>query len=243
MARETELFDLIDGEWQRLQPNLLGPFTTQTFRSLIESEAAHVWEVLVERYGPGGKGSGSYYSPANILFNYLRDKARKGVVVNRGYVPSLLGWGSPIVIQWELANQVAPPPTEEDRSFIEGKTTLRTHLVRERAAGLRNHLLRARQSAGLSCDICGVTGDDLDEGVREALFEAHHASAPLSDGETKTTRIEDMALLCACCHRLLHRVVLVRKQWVSIPEARKLIGNRNSCAFAMPGAQEGILRS
>ncbi|MCA1490477.1 hypothetical protein I6F11_06025 [Ensifer sp. NBAIM29] len=235
MARGTELFDLIDGEWQRLQPHLIGSFTTQTFRSLIESVAPHVWTVLVDRYGPGGKGSGSFYSPANILFNYLRDKAKKGVVANRGYVPSLLGWGSPIVIQWELANQVAPPPAEEDRSFIEGRATLRTHLVRERAAGLRNHLLKARQSVGLSCDVCGVTGDDLDEDIRESMFEAHHASAPLSDGEEKMTKIDDMALLCACCHRLLHRLVSVRNQWVSIPEARKLVGNRKLSTGAMFG--------
>ncbi|MCA1442685.1 hypothetical protein I6F07_21170 [Ensifer sp. IC4062] len=225
MARGTELFDLIDGEWLRLQPHLVGSFTTQTFRNLIEGEAPHVWAVLVERYGPGGKGSGSYYSPSNILFNYLRDKASKGVVVNRGYVPSSLGWGSHIVIQWELANQVAPPPTEEDRSFIEGKKTLRAHLVRERAAGLRNHLLKARQSAGLSCDVCGVTGNDLNDDVRDAMFEAHHASAPLSDGEET---IDDMALLCACCHRLLHRLVSVRDQWVSVREARELIGSRSS---------------
>ncbi len=228
MARVTELFDLIDGEWQGLQPHLAGSFTTQTFRSLIESEAAHVWAVLVARYGPGGKGSGNYYSPSNILFNYLRDKARNGVVANRGYVPSLPGWGSGIVVQWELASQIAPPATEEDRAFIEGKKTLRTHLVRERATGLRSHLLMARQPAGLSCDVCGATGNDVDGDIRDAMFEVHHASAPFSDGEEKKTTIDDLALLCACCHRLIHRLVSMRGQWVSISEAQELIGKRNS---------------
>lgn len=228
MAQGTELFDLINGEWQRLQPHLVGSFTTQTFRKLIESEAPQVWSTLVNRYGPGGKGSGNYYSPSNILFNYLRDKARKGDVVNRGYVPSLRGWGSHIVVQWELANQVLPPATEEDREFIEGKKTLRAHLVRERAVGLRGHLLRARLPTGLSCDICGVTGIELEEDIRDAVFEVHHASAPLSDGGEKRTTIDDLALLCACCHRLIHRLVSVRGQWVSISEAQELIGKRNS---------------
>lgn len=227
MARETELFDLIDGVWQGLQTRLVGPFTTQTFRRLIETEAPRVWEVLVERYGPGGKGSGNYYSPSNILFNYLRDKADKGVVANRGYVPSMPGWGSRIVIQWELANQVAPPPTDEDRSFIEGREDLRIHLVRERAAGLRKHLLKARKPYGLSCGICGATGDHLDEDIRDAMFEAHHASAPLANGKVRNTTIDDMALLCACCHRLLHRLVSSRGRWVSLSEAQELIGNRN----------------
>ncbi|MBY5487829.1 hypothetical protein E0H36_37160 [Rhizobium leguminosarum bv. viciae] len=84
----AELFGMLDDEWEGLQPYLGGTFTTQTFRSAVEQNAPHAWAKLVERYGRGGKGSGKYYSPSNILYNYLNDKARNSLIIRRGFVPS-----------------------------------------------------------------------------------------------------------------------------------------------------------
>lgn len=211
---------MLDEAWEDVSPYLVGPFTTQDFQKLVEEKAPLAWGKLVERYGSGGKGNGHFYSPNNTLNFYLKDKAKTSKLEQYGFVSSSSGWGSHVVSLWELAGTKALPPTEEDKGFIEGKQVLRTHLVRERSPGLRQLLLDSRRASGLSCDICETSGEVYDDDIRTALFEAHHKTAPLAvTGETKTT-VEDMSLLCASCHRLIHRLVSARGRWFSIEEAR-----------------------
>lgn len=112
---------------------------------------------------------------------------------------------------------------EEDAEFAEGATATVVHLRRERARKIRPALLAKRaQSNSLHCDACGLKppmGGDL----AVAVFEAHHV-VPLSQGATKT-RLEDMALLCANCHRLIHRVMAKERRWLPVPEFSKLLTN------------------
>jgi predicted HNH restriction endonuclease len=176
----------------------------------------------VERWGPGGKGSGNFYSPANVLNNYLKEKTRNALLVDKRFVPSTKGWGAAVVNQWQFVAAEDLPASEEDWQFAEGKQILKLHLFRERDAGVRKALLRTRAGTGLSCDMCGTTGDHLDAGIRDAMFEAHHANAPISDGE-RSTKKDDMALLCACCHRLVHRLIRTKGEWVSIKQAKGML--------------------
>jgi hypothetical protein len=203
---------------------LAAPFTTQTFRNVVEKKAPAVWAEAVRQYGPGGKGSGNFYSPANILFNYLNNKVRKKVLIKHGFVPSAAGWGISKVMLWELADIKTPPPFQEDKVFIEGGQSLRLHLVRERAPGLREHLLTFRGPNGISCDLCAETGSHFDEDIRSAIFEAHHSAAPLASTGKSETSLEDIALLCAVCHCAIHRLVNVRGRWFNIEEARQALG-------------------
>jgi 5-methylcytosine-specific restriction protein A len=220
---EEDVFPMLERHWASIRSKLVGPFTTQTVRALVEEEAPDVWAEMVRRWGPGGRGSGNFYSPANVLYNYLNDKARNQIVVRLGFVPADKGWGTWQVMQWELAGGTVLPPTEEDIEFADGKQKFRTHLIRERAVGVRKQLLKARKAAGLSCDVCGTTGSEFDDDIRSAIFEAHHNTAPVAAGERRIT-INDMALLCACCHRALHRLVKARKQWFTIEQAREPLG-------------------
>lgn len=218
------IFPMLEEHWESIRSKLIGPFTTQTFRTLVEEEAPDVWAEMVRRWGPGGMGSGNFYSPANVLYNYLNDKARKQIAVIRlGFVPAAKGWGTRRVMQWELVGGTILPPTQEDIEFVEAKQKYRTHLVRERAPGIRDELLKQRKATGLSCDLCKRTGSEFEESIRNAIFEAHHNTAPVSAGE-RTTKIGDMALLCACCHRAVHRLVTVRKHWFTLEEAREPLG-------------------
>ncbi|KXG85799.1 HNH endonuclease [Agrobacterium bohemicum] len=223
MTTRTRLyFDLLDGVWDDIRGRLSGTFTTQEFQRLLEASAPDVWAPFVEKWGPGGKGSGNFYSPANVLNNYLKDKTRSGELLNLRFVPSAQGWGARVVNRWQFVVADDIPASEEDWEFTEGRKILRSHLFTERAAGVRKKLLRSRGRAGLFCDICETTGEHLSAGLRDALFEAHHSSAPMSNGE-RTTRKDDVALLCACCHRLLHRLVLVSGNWVMVSEAKALL--------------------
>lgn len=115
------------------------------------------------------------------------------------------------------------PLPDEDEEFSEGKSATKLHIRRERNSRLRKKLIALRlKQGGISCDLCTVDGSKIDSAIRDSMFECHHITPLSIVGETKTN-LKDMALVCANCHRLLHRVMVVRKQWLSIEEAKNFI--------------------
>jgi len=128
-----------------------------------------------------------------------------------------------ILIRQSIAIIDDLPLTEDEEEFSEGKSATKVHIRRERSRKLRMELIALRlKQGGLSCDLCAIDGSKINPAMRDSMFESHHI-IPLSVvGETKT-KVKDMALLCANCHRLLHRAIAKRKQWLSIEEAKGLL--------------------
>jgi predicted HNH restriction endonuclease len=89
----------------------------------------------------------------------------------------------------------------------EGRRLLVAHFVRERRPNLieaRKRVERVERGV-LTCGVCELTSDQLPAEIGEACFEVHH-TVPLSDRLTPSpTRLADLALLCANCHRMIHR--------------------------------------
>ena len=114
-------------------------------------------------------------------------------------------------------------PDEEDIEFYEGRLLTRAHLRRERNRRLRVELLRRRREKdAVVCDLCGQRHLDVAPEFREIAFEGHHVT-PIAVAGYGPTRLSDVALLCATCHRLIHRVIAKRRRWLTISEARALI--------------------
>ncbi|ANJ66225.1 HNH endonuclease [Halothiobacillus diazotrophicus] len=112
--------------------------------------------------------------------------------------------------------------------FPEGKVVTETHLRRERSPKLRARLIEQRKkSNALACEICGSKPPATSEAIEDAMFEAHHM-IPLAASQERQTKLKDMALLCANCHRMLHRAISVEKRWLSIAEARSLLFGGNN---------------
>lgn len=109
----------------------------------------------------------------------------------------------------------------EDAEFYEGRLPTQKHLRRERSSSLRRALLKKRADT-LACDVCGETHETLPPDLRASAFEAHHVIPIASVGES-ATRLADVALTCATCHRLLHRLIAIKRRWVGIAEAKALI--------------------
>ncbi|WP_201770552.1 HNH endonuclease [Sorangium cellulosum] len=87
-----------------------------------------------------------------------------------------------------------------------------------------------RRKAGRPrCEICNRTHSSEAAQLHEAVYEAHHL-VPLSAGQERTTRLEDMALLCANCHTMIHRAIAQAKRWLSIHEAKVKIFGKASLA-------------
>jgi len=122
-------------------------------------------------------------------------------------------------------DQDATPSVEEadDIEFYEGRLLTQKHIRRERSAGLRKALLKKRrQGDAMHCDICGATHTALPTELRAAAFEAHHIVPIAAVGEG-ATKLSDVALVCAICHRVLHRLISLRRVWIGLTEAKTLI--------------------
>jgi hypothetical protein len=84
----------------------------------------------------------------------------------------------------------------------EGRRRLILHLQRERnQTVVRN---KKKHAASLDCEVCGFSFRSAYGGAASQYCEVHHL-LPLSEVELATqTRLEDLAILCANCHRVVH---------------------------------------
>ena len=94
-----------------------------------------------------------------------------------------------------------------DASATEGQRYLRAHYMRERSSRLRQDKLRTFRKAhgALFCELCGYKASAYaPELFTDRAFEVHHKS-PLADAiEPVRTTLDDLAVLCANCHRAVH---------------------------------------
>ena len=118
-----------------------------------------------------------------------------------------------------------PDASADEATFPEGRKVFRQHQERERNQAIvrRAKALREKQDPDLRCDVCGFSFVQVYGTVGKGFVEAHHV-LPLAELESITeTRAEDLALVCANCHRMLHR----RRPWLSKAELRDLVRRPN----------------
>jgi hypothetical protein len=103
---------------------------------------------------------------------------------------------------------VRPPvAADTDLSAIEGDPRMFFHVRRERDPSLAEAKREAARAAEgrLECEACGFTTQAIFPGLNGEVCEIHHR-LPLAEApEPLTTRLEDLAVLCATCHRAIHR--------------------------------------
>lgn len=103
------------------------------------------------------------------------------------------------------ANRAAP--IDVDESFLEGGATFRTHLAKERSPALVARAKKRRlQSVGvLRCDVCGFSFEAVYGEIGRGYIEAHHQTPIARLVGSTPTRVDDVALVCSNCHRMIHR--------------------------------------
>ncbi|MBB6247748.1 HNH endonuclease [Rhodanobacter sp. A1T4] len=94
----------------------------------------------------------------------------------------------------------------EDLSGTEGKKKLVTHLRRERKLHLANAKRESMlaQTGRLICEACKLDFTDVYGPLGKGVYEVHHRAALSTHGE-RNTSLKDLAILCANCHRMIHR--------------------------------------
>lgn len=113
--------------------------------------------------------------------------------------------------------------TEDDEGFPEGKLKLKQHLVRERNPEvIKLAKERYLQRHGkLICEVCTFDFKEHYGDIGEGYIEGHHTKPIMEMAENEVTKVEDIALVCSNCHRMLHR----RRPWLSINELKQLLTN------------------
>lgn len=129
------------------------------------------------------------------------------------------------------ASQIAESNTDysvelEDEEFPEGKLLTQIHKRKERnRKAVEQKKQRVLTETGkLVCEACGFDFAERYGPLGHGFAECHH-TIPVSELDEKhRTRLADLAIVCANCHRMIHR----SRPMVSIAELRALIDQNNS---------------
>jgi 5-methylcytosine-specific restriction protein A len=114
------------------------------------------------------------------------------------------------------------PEVEE---AIEGQLLTRLHRFRERDAKLvRRKKQQALAIGCLKCEVCDFDFWAFYGALGEGFIECHHTLALSSLLSERKTRLDDLALVCANCHRMLHR----SRPWPAITYLRELVISQRS---------------
>ncbi len=120
----------------------------------------------------------------------------------------------------------AGTPEEEEEEFAEGRVLTRVHRLRERnrRAVARKKKQVLAETGRLACEACGFDFQCAYGPLGTGFAECHHI-VPVSEApQRKTVRTADLAILCANCHRMIHRT----RPIASLERFRKIL-EHNGC--------------
>ena len=119
---------------------------------------------------------------------------------------------------------------EDDEAFLEGRrlTELHKRIERNPKVVLRKKKKVLQETGKLECEVCGFDfvkkyGEELGYG----FAECHHIFPVSKLTEEHKTKLSELAIVCANCHRMLHRMLHTPRLMVGnanlIPELRNMI--------------------
>jgi 5-methylcytosine-specific restriction protein A len=121
----------------------------------------------------------------------------------------------------DMAENLAQPVEEDFAEAIEGGLVTRLHRTRERNAQITKRKKEdvLRRHGRLRCEACAFDFEASYGDRGRGFIECHHLR-PVSDivGQG-ITRLNDLALLCSNCHRMVH----AKAPWLSLDELRALL--------------------
>lgn len=105
----------------------------------------------------------------------------------------------------------------------EGNKVLRTHFIKERDPSLvaAKRRLFVEEHGYLFCEACQIKQTAFPKGLGQSCFEVHHLSPIGNRIEPQVTRLCDLAVVCANCHRMIH----ANQTMLSLQELREKINH------------------
>jgi 5-methylcytosine-specific restriction protein A len=113
---------------------------------------------------------------------------------------------------------------DEHLEAPEGRILTRMHRQRERNRALvAAKKERALAGAdGLRCEVCGFDFATTYGERGQGFMECHHLKPVETLGEHSRTKVTDLALVCANCHRMIH----AKRPWLSLEALRSTLATR-----------------
>ncbi|WP_338822068.1 HNH endonuclease [Bradyrhizobium septentrionale] len=108
----------------------------------------------------------------------------------------------------------------DQTAFQEGQRASREASYFARNAGL---VKAAKHHHGTTCQGCGFNFADVYGDIGEDYVEVHH-KRPIAGGEVRVSTVHDVDVLCANCHRMVHR----REIPLTLKELRALIASQRA---------------
>jgi 5-methylcytosine-specific restriction protein A len=121
-------------------------------------------------------------------------------------------------IRLHIGDSLVEELAVDEAEAIEGALLTRVHHTRERSAAIvrRKKAAVLQRTGVLECEACEFDFANRYGALGEGFAEVHHL-VPLSElTPSRRTRLSDLAVVCANCHRMIHR----RRPWLSIDELR-----------------------
>ena len=126
-----------------------------------------------------------------------------------------------------ISKEILYMPLEDGKEeYKEGIISYKFHLYRERNRTLvqkkKNSILE--RDAKLVCEVCGFDFEEQYGNLGRNFIECHH-KVPLSkQSDGRKTKLEDLALVCSNCHKMLHKA----NEVLSIDELKEIIARQHS---------------
>lgn len=110
---------------------------------------------------------------------------------------------------------------DEIEDAPEGRVLTRVHRYRERSQRLRRKKKEKalRLNGQLRCDACGFDFEARYGERGSGFMEIHHIVPVHELKPGARTQLDDLALLCANCHRMIH----TKSPWLTVDELRERI--------------------
>jgi hypothetical protein len=140
--------------------------------------------------------------PATSVFPLTDEQSQilLNIILERN--PYLLNNPSEIII-----NHINEINNSNIFEVAEGNTKLAKHIYKERNQSIikakKEYVLQ--HNGKLVCEICGFNYEIMYGELGKDFCEVHHKKAIADYKEEDSTTIDDLAILCANCHRMIHR--------------------------------------
>jgi hypothetical protein len=125
---------------------------------------------------------------------------------------------------WLFGTATSATEGLSEYEVIEGRRLLRLHKLKERKPRLVRRKKRATlQATGrLMCEACGFDFAQVYGKLGYGFAGCHHRTPLASLDGSVATRLEDLAIVCSNCHRMLHR----SRPMLRVEDLRSLILER-----------------
>jgi 5-methylcytosine-specific restriction protein A len=134
------------------------------------------------------------------------------------------------------ANVETVTDVDTDYAAREGRLLLRQHWLRERNQELvrRKKAQAVARDGALRCEACQFVFRDIYGDLGIDYIECHHTTPLAELRPRQVTRLSDLALLCANCHRMIHHGGITR----SVEQLREIMrANQNLPTGNVPSSQ------